>query len=91
MALDGTTHFISDLAGIEQGFRQSNQWLAVLTSHALPTIFYVGNASGSFNSWMRWISGLLFGLGVVWFGFPYLLEAHFLAAGEGEEEKKHQQ
>jgi hypothetical protein len=21
---------------------------------------------------MRWITGVLFGLGVVWFGFPYL-------------------
>jgi uncharacterized membrane protein len=75
IALDGTTHLISDLWGIEQGFRQTNLWLAELTRYAFPTNFYTGNALGSFNSWMRWVSGSLFGLGVVWFGFPYLDEA----------------
>lgn len=25
-----------------------------------------------FNSWMRLITGVLFGLGIVWFGFPYI-------------------
>lgn len=53
IALDGGTHIISDLAGIEQGFRETNQWLAVLTYHLLPASFYTGNALGSFNSWMR--------------------------------------
>lgn len=75
MAVDGITHFISDLWGIEQGFRQTNLWLAELTNYVFPESFYVGNALGSFNSWMRWLSGLLFGLGIVWFGFPYLDEA----------------
>jgi uncharacterized membrane protein len=74
MALDGTTHMVSDLAGIGQGFRDSNNWLAGLTGHALPAGFYAGDALGSFNSWMRIVSGVLFGLGVVWFGFPYLAE-----------------
>jgi uncharacterized membrane protein len=78
MAADGGTHFISDLAGIGQGFRDSNAWLATLTRYALPATFYAGDALGSFNSWMRTISGLLFGLGVVWFSFPYL------AAGFGD-------
>ena len=72
MVIDGTTHFISDLWGIEQGFRQTNLWLAELTNYSLPANFYAGNALGSFNSWIRWLSGLLFGLGLVWFGFPYL-------------------
>jgi uncharacterized membrane protein len=76
MAIDGTTHFISDLFGIEQGFRQSNLWLVELTHNVFPPGFYAGNALGSFNSWMRLISGLLFGLAVVWFSFPYL-EAWF--------------
>ncbi len=40
MVLDGGTHFISDLAGIGQGFRDSNAWLAVLTGNALPATFY---------------------------------------------------
>ncbi len=75
MAVDGSTHFISDLAGIDQGFRQTNQWLAALTRQSLPLSFYVGDAWGSFNSWMRLITGGLFALAVVWFGFPYLHQA----------------
>lgn len=74
MAVDGGTHMVSDLAGIGQGFRDSNAWLVALSGGALPASFYAGDALGSFNSWMRIISGLLFGLGVVWFGFPYLSE-----------------
>lgn len=72
MAIDGTTHFISDLAGIGQGFRDTNLWLVSLTQNAFPPGFYAGDAWGSFNSIMRLASGILFGLGVVWFGFPYL-------------------
>ncbi len=73
MALDGGTHFISDmLAGMSAGFRYSNAWLAALTHNALPTWFYVGNALGSFNSDMRLLTGVLFGLGLVWFAFPLL-------------------
>lgn len=72
MAIDGGTHLISDFSGIGNGFRDSNLWLAILTNHILPTTFYVGDALGSFNSWMRLISGLLFGLGVVWFLFPHI-------------------
>lgn len=74
MFLDGASHFISDLAGVEQGFRAANLWLAALTRHALPLSFYAGDALGSFNSWMRLLTGGLFGLGVVWFGFPYVDE-----------------
>lgn len=91
MAIDGGTHFLSDLAGIGAGFRYSNAWLAALTSHALPRTFYVGNALGSFNSWMRLVTGALFGVAVVWFTFPYLsyafsdtaqaIEAKFARAG----------
>jgi uncharacterized membrane protein len=76
MALDGGTHFLSDFAGIGQGFRYTNQWLAMLTNNAFPGTFYLGDALGSFNSWMRIITGLLAGLGIVWFTFPYL-EAAF--------------
>lgn len=73
MAVDGGTHLISDvLGGIGGGFRDSNAWLATLTHNALPASFYVGDAFGSFNSWMRLITGVLFGFGVVWFVFPYL-------------------
>jgi uncharacterized membrane protein len=72
IALDGGTHFLSDLAGIGQGFRYTNLWLADLTHSAFPLNFYLGDALGSFNSRMRIITGLLAGLGLVWFAFPYL-------------------
>jgi uncharacterized membrane protein len=75
MALDGGTHLISDLAGIGQGFRDSNAWLAALTGDVLPVAFYAGDALGSFNSLMRLVTGLLFGLGVVWLAFPHLQRA----------------
>ncbi len=75
MAVDGTSHFFSDLAGIGLGFRDSNAWLAALTHQALPAAFYSGDAWGSFNSLMRLFTGLLFGLGVVWFGYPLLEQA----------------
>ena len=75
LALDGTTHLVSDLAGIGQGFRDSNLWLAALTDQALPASFYAGDGVGSFNSWMRLVTGLLAASGIVWFGFPYLERA----------------
>lgn len=76
MALDGTTHFISDLWGIGQGFRYTNVWLAELTGRTFPASFYVGDALGSFNSWMRLVTGILFGLGIIWFVMPFV-EAAF--------------
>jgi uncharacterized membrane protein len=72
MALDGTSHFFSDLAGIGQGFRDGNLWLAVLTQHIFPASFYSGDAWGSFNSLMRLLTGLMFGIGCVWYTYPYL-------------------
>jgi len=72
MALDGGTHLLSDLAGIGQGFRDSNTWLIVLTGGALPAEFYAGDSLGSFNSWMRLVTGVLFGLGAVWLAYPHL-------------------
>jgi len=75
IAVDGTTHLISDLAGLGNGFRDNNAWLAILTHQALPANFYAGDAWGSFNSLMRLLSGILFGLGFVWFVFPFLNEA----------------
>ncbi len=74
MAVDGTAHLISDFAGIGQGFRDGNAWLVALTGNSLPASFYVGDALGSFNSWMRLLSGVFFAVGLVWFGFPYVEE-----------------
>jgi len=72
MAVDGTSHLVSDLAGIGQGFREANLWLAVITQHIFTFSFYSGETWGSFNSLMRLLTGILFGLGVVWYTYPYL-------------------
>ena len=78
MALDGTTHFVSDFWGIGQGFRDTNLWLTALTNNTFPASFYAGDAWGSFNSLMRLLTGILFGLGVVWFTFPYLDQTFYI-------------
>ena len=72
MALDGGTHVISDLFGLGEGFRYHNAWLADLTGNAFSTSFYVGDSLGSFNSWMRLITGVLFTFGLMGFALPYL-------------------
>lgn len=72
MAVDGGTHWLSDFAGVGRGFRYNNAWLATVTGHALPQWFYIGNGVGSFNFWMRLLTGLLFGLAVVWLAYPVL-------------------
>jgi uncharacterized membrane protein len=74
--LDGGTHAISDFSGIGQGFRDSNQWLVMLTNGNLPALFYAGDTVGSLNSSLRLITGLLAGFGVVWFAMPHV-EASF--------------
>jgi hypothetical protein len=71
----GSTHALSDLAGIGLGFRDTNAWLAVLTNHSFPASFYAGDALGSFNSIMRFITGLLAGLAIGWLVFPYIFQA----------------
>ena len=72
IALDGVTHAVSDLSGLGLGFRDTNMWLAVLTDYHFPRSFYAGDAIGSFNSLARLITGLLAGLGIVWFACPFV-------------------
>jgi uncharacterized membrane protein len=74
MVLDGFSHLISDFGGLINGFRYTNDWLAILTQNYFPASFYMGDALGSFNSWVRWLSGILFGFGLVWWAFPYISE-----------------
>ncbi len=76
VGLDGITHFINDaLAGTTgAGFRDTNEWLRFITFNVLPNSFYIGDALGSFNSDMRWLTGFLFGLMTVWFLFPIIEE-----------------
>lgn len=78
IALDGGTHFLSDFAGIGNGFRDTNMWLVVLTSNSLPATFYASDALGSFNSLMRLLTGPLAGLAIVWLAFPYLFQTQTL-------------
>ena len=75
IVLDGGTHMISDFAGIGLGFRDNNLWLASLTNSIFPVSFYAGDALGSFNSWMRLITGPLAGLGIIWLVFPFFSQA----------------
>ena len=72
MSIDGTTHALSDLEGIGQGFRDTNIWLQMLTNNAFSITFYQGDALASFNSWMRLITGVLFGIALVGFAYPYI-------------------
>lgn len=74
LALDGITHFINDIiAGSSgQGFRDTNDWLRVLTLGIFPAEFYYGNMLGSFNSWARWITGLAFGITTALALFPII-------------------
>jgi uncharacterized membrane protein len=74
MGLDGTTHLINDVLRLD--FRQTNEWAAILTLYAFPADFYAGDHFGSLNSWLRFITGVVFGLGVVGFLWP-LMDAEF--------------
>jgi len=83
IVLDGSTHALSDLAGLGQGFRDTNQWLAALTGNLLPPSFYAGDALGSFNSWARLVSGILAGLALAWLVFPYIFQSQRLSSELG--------
>ncbi len=86
MVIDGATHFVSDLAGIGRGFRDSNAWLVSLTGGAFPAWFYAGDAVGSLNWWLRLITGGLFGIGLVWMAYPHLDTAFTAAARDRQGE-----
>ncbi len=77
LGLDGFTHMVNDIvAGSSgQGFRDTNDWLRVITLNAFSNEFYYGNMLGSFNSWARWITGILFGVTTVFAIFPILKNA----------------
>ncbi len=75
MVIDGFSHTISDMWGLEQGFRETNAWLAALTGHIFPPAFYSGDTWGSFNSLMRLGTGLLAAFAVIFFVFPLVERA----------------
>ena len=68
--VDGGTHFLSDLQGIGQGFRDTNDWLRDLTQNALSPSFYAGDGWGSLNSLTRLWTGALAGFAFAWFVLP---------------------
>jgi uncharacterized membrane protein len=72
VGIDGFSHFVNDIvAGTSgTGFRDTNAWLQVLTGNIFPASFYAGDALGSFNSWMRWLTGFLFSFTTVFALFP---------------------
>ncbi len=73
LAVDGITHLLSDaLYGLGRGFRYTNAWLVRLTGGVFPDTFYVGDGLGSFNWWLRLLSGVLFGIAIVGWMFPLL-------------------
>lgn len=78
MILDGGTHMISDFSGIGNGFRDTNLWLAQLTNNSFSQNFYSGDGIGSFNSWARWITGILAGLAIVRLALPNIFEIQTL-------------
>ncbi|MCB9148172.1 MAG: DUF2085 domain-containing protein [Caldilineaceae bacterium] len=71
LAVDGFSHLINDalygLSGV--GFRDTNGWLAALTGNRWPS-FYAGDQLGTFNWWMRLLTGLLAAWGLAFFAFP---------------------
>jgi uncharacterized membrane protein len=89
MAVDGTTHFVSDFAGLSAGFRYTNAWLAEWTNDAFSPAFYQGDGIGSFNWWMRLFTGLLFAMGLVWLLFPHLEIAFRQTRRELEAKMRH--
>lgn len=73
LMLDGGTHVLNDLLyGVSGGgFRDTNTWLAWLTGNAFPG-FYAGDSAGTFNWWLRLLTGLAAAWGVAFWLFPWL-------------------
>jgi uncharacterized membrane protein len=72
MAVDGITHLLSDGNGLSAGFRYDNAWLAALTNHVFADRFYRGDTLGSFNSLMRFVTGVLFAVATGGLALPFL-------------------
>lgn len=69
MALDGLTQAPRALL-TEWPLRTENPWAVALTGGVFSPGFYVGDAVGSLNWWLRTISGVLFGLSLVLALYP---------------------
>jgi uncharacterized membrane protein len=70
LLVDGGSHMVDD--AFQLGIRSTNEWLAFLTVYTFTSSFYQGDAIGSFNWWMRLITGLLAGFAFVRQIYPYI-------------------
>jgi uncharacterized membrane protein len=70
LLIDGFSHVISERSHL--GFRETNSWAVWLTGGLFSAHFYGGTTVGSLNWFLRTLTGLLFGLGLVWFLYGYL-------------------
>ncbi len=70
MFVDAISHMISDNGGTD--FRQTNDWAIALTYQVFPASFYLGTTIGTLNWLLRNVTGILFGLGLVWWLYNYL-------------------
>lgn len=70
LLIDGFSHMASERSG--SGFRDPNGWAVILTAGAFSPDFYGGSTLGSLNWWLRTLTGLLFGFGLIWYLNTYL-------------------
>ena len=76
LLLDGFSHMISENSG--QGFRAENGWAVTLTASMFSPEFYSGSSIGTLNWLLRTVTGIIFGLGLIWFLYT-LFSDRFLA------------
>jgi uncharacterized membrane protein len=70
LAIDGASHGVNDLLYL--GFRDTNNWLAAITGNAFAATFYAGDLLGSFNWWMRLLTGVVAGFAFTRLIYPYI-------------------
>jgi hypothetical protein len=75
LGIDGFTHLLNDIfvGDYASGFRDTNYWLVVLTGNAYPN-FYAGDSLGTFNWWMRLLTGVVAAWGIAFTIFPFVGE-----------------
>lgn len=69
MALDGTSHMLSEITQL--GFRETNTWATPIFGAQSPE-FYTGTTVGTLNWNLRFVTGLLFGMGMMLFAYPLI-------------------
>jgi len=70
MFFDALSHMADERLGFV--LLRGNLWAVWLTGGIMPPEYYNGTTIGSLDWWLRTVTGLLFGLGTVWYLYPYL-------------------